>query len=191
MTSRGLGYPSLHDRMLKFGLGFVDEPLVGHENYRGMLAIPYRRWAPGHPWSVVSMRFRCLKEHDHQNHGKYMSLPGYRPRLFNTVALTEPSDYVCITEGEIDAITAQVSGVPAVGVAGAHCWQDHFPELFRGYQTVYVLTDGDEAGWKFGERVAADLSNAKVVPFSDGEDVNSFVAKNGPQALLEHIGRLK
>lgn len=34
----------------KFKLGYVAEPLPGHEMYRGMLAIPYlgvRRWAHG------------------------------------------------------------------------------------------------------------------------------------------------
>lgn len=173
--------------MQRFGLGYVEDPVSGHGLYRGMLAIPYRRWAPGHPWSVVSLRFRCIEEHEHRGHGKYMTIPGDRPRLYNTVALTQRSSFICITEGEIDAITAQVCGIPTVGVPGATSWQPHFPELFRGYESVYVLADGDEPGLKFAGTVASSLSNAKVIPFPDGEDVNSYVQKYGPTALVERL----
>lgn len=172
--------------MRKFGLGYVEDPVVGHEMYRGMMSIPYRRWAPGHPWSVVKIRFRKLPPRDGDG-GKYLDVAGFPPRLFNTVALTERSPFVCITEGEIDAITAQVCGVPTVGVPGANSWQPYFSELFRGYESVYILADGDEPGMKFAGAVAQTLNNAKVIPFPDGEDVNSFVTERGPKALLERL----
>ena len=44
-----------------FHLGYVAEPIPGHEQYRGMLAIPYR----GEPtldgtYPTWSIRFRCV-----------------------------------------------------------------------------------------------------------------------------------
>lgn len=168
-------------------LGFVDDPLPGHEMYRGYMAIPYLRWSQEHGWAVVSIRFRCITEHDHKGHGKYMTLAGDRPRLYNTLALLKDSPTIAITEGEIDAITAQVAGVPAVGVPGAQAWQSYFREPFLGYREVFILADGDEPGMQFAHTVARELPNAKVIPMPPGEDVNSLVISKGKHALIERM----
>lgn len=173
--------------MSRFRLGYVGDPLPGHEQFRGYLAIPYLRWSQEHKWAVVSIRFRCLEQHDHKGHGKYMTAAGDRPRLFNTLALLKDSPKVAITEGEIDAITAQVCGIPAVGVPGSQAWQPHFREPFLGYRDVYVLADGDDAGMTFANTVASTLPNAKVIPMPPGEDVNSLVGAKGKEALLERL----
>jgi hypothetical protein len=162
LGSRGLEAPSIKDKVQKFRLGYVNDPLPGHEQFRGYLAIPYLRWSQHNGWTVPSIRFRCMADHEHTGHGKYMTAPGDRPRLFNTVALLKPAPAVAITEGEIDAITAQVCGLPAVGVPGAQAWLPHFREPFLGYRDVFVLADGDEAGLRFANTVAGTLPNAKV-----------------------------
>ena len=187
LETRGLGWPSLKETMDRFQLGFVGDPLPGHEHFRGFLAIPYLRWSPHHDWAVVSIRFRCIEDHDHKGHGKYMTTAGDRPRLFNTLALLKDSAKIVITEGEIDAMTAQACGIPAVGVPGAQAWQPYFKEPFLGYRNVYVLADGDDPGIQFANTVAATLPNAKVIPMPSGEDVNSLVLTKGKEALLERL----
>lgn len=187
LGKRGLGFPSIRPEVDKFMLGFVDDPLPGHEQYRGMLAIPYLRWSRKNGWAVVSIRFRCVLDHDHRGHGKYMTQAGDRPRLYNTVALLKHSPIAAITEGEIDAMTAQVCGIPAVGVPGATSWKPYFAEPFLGYRDVFILADGDEAGMQFAHHVAGELPNARIVPCPPGEDVNSLVISKGKQALLERI----
>nr|WP_081344323.1 toprim domain-containing protein [Mycobacteroides chelonae] len=176
MASRGLDEP-------EFKLGYVANPLAGHEMYRGTLAIPYVRWSPEFGWSVVSIRFRRL---DNEK-PKYMTVSGDRPRLYNTRALLKPVKSVCITEGEIDAITAESCGLPTVGVPGATSWKKHFREPFLGYREVFILADGDDAGMTFAETVANDLPNAKVIPMPRGSDVNDLVLREGKQALLERL----
>lgn len=166
-----------------FGLGYVKEPLPGHEMYRGCLAIPYLRWSQWRGWSVAAIRYRRLDG----GKPKYMTMPGDKPRLYNTHALTKYSKDMAITEGEIDAVTAELSGVPAVGVPGAQMWKPYFRELFMGYRNVNILTDGDEAGLAFAQQVAKTLPNARIIPMPDGEDVNSLVLKQGKEALLERI----
>jgi len=183
LASRGLEGPEVN----RFKLGFVEDPLPGHEMHRGSLAIPYLRWSQEYGWSVVSIRFRCIKDHEHVGHGKYMTQAGDRPRLYNTLALLRQEPTIAITEGELDAISAQVAGVPAVGVPGAEAWQPHFREPFLGYETVFVLADGDEPGLRFANTVAKTLPNAMVIPCPDGEDVNSLVHKHGPEALKERM----
>lgn len=187
LESRGLMAPSIREEVSRFRIGYVVDPLPGHEMYRGKLAIPYLRWHPEHKWMAVSMRFRCLQDHDHTGHGKYLSVPNEQPWLYNTVSLLKHSPTVAITEGEIDAITAQVCGIPTVGVPGAQMWKPYFRELFPGYREVFVFADGDEAGMTFANKVAGTLPNAKVIPMPPTEDVNSFVVKHGKQALLERI----
>lgn len=183
LTQRGLNRPEASP----YGLGYVAEPLAGHELFRGWLAIPYMRWSPWRKWSVATIRFRCLEDHDHQGHGKYMTLADDKPRLYNTHALTEHHDRVAITEGEIDAITAELCGIPTVGVPGVQTWKPYFRELFLGYKEVLLLADGDQPGLEFAQKVAKSLPNSKIIPMPPTEDVNSFVISQGKQALLERI----
>jgi DNA primase len=151
--------------------------------FRGMLAIPYMRWSPWRKWSVATLRFRRLDD----GTPKYLTLAGDKPRLFNTFALVEHHDRVAITEGEFDAITAHLCGIPTVGVPGVQTWKPYFRELFLGYKEVFLLADGDEPGMEFANKVAKTLPNAKVIPCPPGEDVNSLVISQGRDALLERL----
>lgn len=138
---------------------------------------------------MVSLRFRCIEPHDckQEKHGKYRTMPGDRPRLYNPASLLLDTETIAITEGEFDAIAAHVAGQPAVGVPGATQWQPHFREPFLGYKTVYVLADGDSAGFKFGETVAKTLPNSKIIQMPEGHDVNSVYQTEGPTSLLERL----
>jgi hypothetical protein len=188
LKTRGLGFESLlRENSPRFQLGYVDNPLPGHEQYRGCVAIPYVRWSHEHGWAVVSIRFRCIRDHEHRGHGKYNTVHGDRPRLYNTKALLEGGGRIAITEGEIDAISAEACGIPAVGVAGAQSWQPHFREPFVGYREVLILADGDEAGLKFANAVARELPCARIVSMPPGYDVNSVFVQGGRQALEERI----
>lgn len=179
LASRGLMVPEAR----RFGLGYVGDPLPGHEMYRGCLAIPYLRWSQWRGWSVATIRFRRLDG----GNPKYMTVAGDKPRLYNTHALTGYSKDIAITEGEIDAVSAELAGVKAVGVPGAQMWKPYFRELFMGYRNVNILADGDDAGLDFAKQVAKSLPNARIIPMPDGEDVNSLVLKQGPEALLERL----
>jgi DNA primase len=184
LETRGLLVPEVN----QFALGYVADPLPGHEMYKGMLSIPYLRQAQGERWSVVSMRFRCVTpDCEHSNHPKYRSEAGDTPRIYNTNALIRSDDRIAICEGEIDAITATIAGIPAIGIAGVESWKAHFKEPFLGYEVVYILADGDEPGMKFASRLANSLPNAKILPSKPGEDVNSTFLKFGAEALTERM----
>ncbi|WP_236741511.1 toprim domain-containing protein [Mycobacteroides abscessus] len=116
-----------------------------------------------------------------------MTVAGDRPRLYNTLSLWKGAEKVAITEGELDAIAAESCGIRAVGVPGATSWQRYFREPFLGYQTVYILADGDDAGMQFANTVASDLPNARIVPMPKGSDVNDFVLREGREALKDRL----
>ena len=184
LATRNLAFPSLiREPIARFRLGYVDDPPPGHEMYRGCLSIPYLRWSQEFGWAVVSIRFRRLDD----GKPKYMTVAGDKPRLYNTNALLRQSSKIAITEGEIDAITAEACGIPCVGVPGATSWQKYFSEPFLGYRDVFILADGDEPGMQFANKVAGTMPNAKVIPSPPGEDVNSLYVSGGESALLERI----
>ncbi|MEV7589703.1 toprim domain-containing protein [Streptomyces sp. NPDC089922] len=175
LKSRGLS----GDSAASFRLGYVESPLPGHEVARGMLAVPYLTRA-----GVVSVRFRRLGDGDGP---KYRSVPGDPPRIYNANALLVPSDYIAICEGEFDAIAATLAGVPAIGIGGVSAWKSYFARCFKGYKAVYILADADDKGqgMEFAEKVAEQITNARICPMPAGHDVNSFVLAHGPEALLE------
>lgn len=185
LESRGL----LGGRVTRYRFGYVDDPVPGHEKYTGMLAIPYLRRSEKDDWTVVSIRFRCIREGcQHYGHGKYNTVAGDTPRLYNTTEIVDNHDRIAITEGELDAICSTLSGIPAVGVTGARTWKPHYREVFIGYERVHILADGDDAGSGMAEEISRQLPNAIIHRMPPGEDVNSFVLANGADKLRERIG---
>lgn len=190
LTGRGFGPQAA----ATFRLGVVKTPLVGHEGYRGRLAIPYLT-----PAGVVNLRFRCLKAHDcaktvtyvdpkGKKHycPKYLSLDGMEGNLYNVLDLKKDSPFIGVTEGELDAATVSMALMPCVGVAGVEAWQDHFGRCLEDFDVVYSFTDGDTAGRKFA-RFLAKEAKARPVSIPQGMDVNKLYMEGGADALRRLI----
>lgn len=175
LTLRGIDQATAQ----RFRLGVATSPLAGHEAYRGRLAIPYLT-----PFGPVAIRFRCIQQHDckEAGHPKYLSQEGIQNHLFNVAALKADSSVLCVTEGEIDAITLDMCGIPAVGVSGANAWEEHFKLCLEDFDTVYALGDGDAAGAKFSSFLAREVG-ARSIKLPEGSDVNDVYRSGGAQAL--------
>ncbi|MFE7313792.1 toprim domain-containing protein [Streptomyces sp. NPDC057555] len=170
------------DSARSFQLGYVANPLSGHERYAGMLAIPY-----ANRQGVIAIRYGCLEGHqckDH-GHGKYTREPGDDAKIYNILTLTRNAPRIAICEGEIDTITAWQCGIPAIGVAGAQNWKNLFNRLIHGYREVVILADGDEAGLKLADTISEKNEHATIVQMPSKFDVNSYYLEQGPAALLE------
>lgn len=176
-TVRGLS----RDSLTSFRLGFVADPLPGHEMAAGRLAIPYLT-----PAGVTAMNFRRLGELG----PKYWAEPGIKRPLFNVGAFQRHEPFLCVCEGEMDTIAVTQAGLPAVGVPGAQGWQPWFARCFRGYDAVFILADTDDKGAGLGlaEKVAAQVEGARIIPMPVGHDANSFLLEQGSQALYDLIG---
>lgn len=168
-----------------FRLGEVAEPLPGHEKYRGMLAIPYLL----HDGTAVTMRFRCMQEHNHRehSHGKYLSMFGDPGRVFNIGAVMSAGDEIHVTEGEFDTVILTECGLDAVGLPGATTWAPYMRRLFAGFSKVWVWADPDEAGAEMAGRLAKALPASRQVRLTEG-DVNDTYLSKGRDGLLELIG---
>lgn len=169
-------------------LGVVVNPLLGHEQMVGRLAIPYMTEA-----GPVDIRFRCLEQHSCKDagHGKYLTLPGHPPRMFNASALSIDTTTVAVCEGELDTLIVHHHlGIPAVGVPGAQVWsgQKHYPRMFRPFTRVLVFADGDDAGRDLGKQIARDVPQAVVLRMPDGADVTDTFLAEGVDGLAERAG---
>lgn len=175
LASRGLTLQDVDTHRL----GVVDEPLPGHENYKGRLVIPYLTKT-----GVVDVRFRAMGESD----VKYLGLPGAKTHLYNVLSTFNAQDAIAVCEGEIDTITLNKCGIPSVGVPGVNNWKKHYTRILQDFETVYVFADGDQPGSDFAKNLARELSTVTVIQMPDGEDVNSVYCKGGPNAIRQRIG---
>ncbi|KUJ70785.1 hypothetical protein ACZ90_00245 [Streptomyces albus subsp. albus] len=175
LASRGFGQQAVGT----FRLGVVRRPLVGHEGFAGRLAIPYIT-----PAGVINMRFRCLRRHDckAEDCPKYLGSEGLDGNLYNVLDLKKDSPFICIAEGELDAATLSMAGLPAVGVPGVEGWQKHFSKCLEDFTTIYVFADGDAAGKKLGSLLVRE-ARARKVRIPKGEDCNSIYCKEGANGL--------
>ena len=170
---------------LRFGV--VRSPRPEHMRMAGRLAIPYI----GPKGNVYAMVFRCIEDHDCKEVGcpKYLALDGER-RMFNTRALVAPTNYLFVTEGELDAATLTVCGWPAVGIPGANAWKPHYGRMMAGFQSVILFADGDDAGDKLAHafRRALPSVGRVIICESDVNDTFTRQGKEGLAALLKEEG---
>lgn len=179
LADRGIHYGVAE----RFWLGYVADPMEGHDRFKGRLVIPYLT-----PSGVVGMRFRALGDED----PKYDSEAGQRTALYNVLDLHRSEPWIAICEGELDALVMSgVVGVPAVGIPGVQHWLKKsggpiWGRLFQDYQTVFIVMDPDGAGKKAIPEIARRVENPVVIDLP--ADVNDTVLKLGPDAVLEKMG---
>ncbi|AXG81133.1 toprim domain-containing protein [Streptomyces paludis] len=173
LASRGLGPEAAG----QFRLGVVTSPLAGHERYAGRLAIPYVT-----PAGPVNIRFRCAEAHACEGHAKYLSLPDAASNLYNVLDLKKVSPFICVTEGEIDAMTLSLAGLPAVGIPGVSTWQQHYARCLEDFDVIYAFGDGDDAGGKLNSFLARE-ARARPISMPKGMDCNDIYREHGAAGL--------
>lgn len=102
------------------------------------------------------------------------------------------SGYAILTEGYMDTLMAHRFGfVQAVASLGTALTADQARLLKRYAPRVYFLYDGDEAGRKAmlrgGEPLLAAGLDTRVIALPDGEDPDSFLRREGPDALRARL----
>ena len=167
-------------------LGVVADPEPGHGHVRGFLSIPYL----DHQGRPVSIRFRCMKNHEHRDHhhGKYMSLAEEPSRIYGIESIIEATDEIHVAEGELDRLILKRIGLHAIGVPGIDAWMPHHRRMLAGFSRIWVWGDPDDAGAKFVGTLCRQLRSARGVKLTLG-DVTDTYKQVGAEGLLELVGR--
>ncbi|MEU5433800.1 topoisomerase [Streptomyces sp. NPDC020719] len=179
LLDRGIG----REEAVTHRLGVVgDDAFPGHEKYRGMLAIPYL----GRDGSPLTIRFRCLEEHDHRSlgHGKYATIKDDLPRMYGVDSVHAAGSELDVTEGEFDRMILRKIGFHAVAIPGAALWLPRHRRMLAGFNTVRVWGDPDDAGAEFTNKICRSLRSAKAVRLRVG-DVTETYMQGGAKALLD------
>jgi hypothetical protein len=168
----------------KYKLGVVVNPLQDDERFEGMLSIPYDTRRGG----VKCLRFRNLKDDGTKIH----QARGQPVRLYNPEALFGPHLAIGITEGEIDAVAATEGlGMPSVGLPGATQWIAHYrmwAPLFKDFERVFVLADGDTDGKNLADAIVETLKfKVRVIKMPEKEDVCSMLAQGRASELINQF----
>jgi len=174
LEERGLDLGFADDNLL----GYVDDPLPGQEQFRGRLSIPYITRN-----GCVNLKFRRLEE---DGSPKYLNLPGFETNLYLVDNFFCSTDFICVAEGELDALSLHMAGLPSIGVPGVKAWKSFYRRCFDDYPVVYVFCDGDEPGKDFGSFLAREIK-ARPIHMPQGEDVNSMLVQEGAQWLRSKI----
>lgn len=167
------------------GLGVVVNPPARHENQAGRLAIPYIT-----DFGPVGITFRCLQDHSckEHGHGKYSKEKNQPNELYGVRSFDDASDWIGVTEGELDSLVLRQIGIPAISIPGAQNWEDWWPNVFEDLSRIYVFADADDAGMKLYERLRDKLNMPVLrVKLPAGEDVNSTYLKYGADAIVKRI----
>lgn len=103
-------------------------------------------------------------------------------------------DRVLVVEGYTDVVRVASAGINwVVAPLGTAFTTEQAALLRRFTRNVLLLYDSDRAGLKATFRAADELLShefsVQVVTLPEGEDPDSFVARNGREALLKAIGQ--
>jgi DNA primase len=170
-----------------FRLGFVKDAEEGDEFEVGRLSIPYIT-----PTGVVGLKFRAIPLNgipgNPEDSPKYKYRTGFTTTIFNTRDLQRQEQLVCITEGELDTVSAWMAGYPSVAVPGVKNWRPVFARAFR-FRKVAILADNDDSGQglEFARMVQKDIHGSRIVLMPDGMDVNKLVVEDGLEALKRMV----
>lgn len=101
-------------------------------------------------------------------------------------------EHSLVTEGFMDALSLHVGGFPtAVAPLGTALTSEQADLLKRYASRVYLLYDSDSAGlratFRAGDVLLAAGCHPMVVTFPDGEDPDSVLRGEGPDALRRYI----
>ena len=180
-----LGRGLTEESVRRWKIGYVADPLGGHEIYEGRISIPY--WSAG---GYLAINFRCLHEFKckSEHHDKYKFEQGGYRRLFNVRVLEKGLDKIYVTEGELDAITATEAGLPAIGIPMAGAWEPHWDAAFSGPSQVVSIVDADDAGRELVRRLRSKIGHKlTAVRLPSGADVSSYALEHGLTGLRELV----
>lgn len=134
------------------GLGLTDMAYLGVPAVR----IPYF----GPDGTLVATRFRRALSGDE----RFVWKKGDKPVPYGLwkLAMVRELGYALLVEGESDAHTCWLHGVPALGIPGAGMWREPWAEYLDGVETIYLIEEPDKGGETFARKFATSRLRDRI-----------------------------
>ncbi|MDR3358806.1 MAG: DNA primase [Desulfovibrio sp.] len=197
----GREWDSLTKRLRR--AGFSEQVAVGanllsksakgavYDRFRGRLVFPIKNLAG----QVIAFGGRIIRDEDEAKYINSADTPIYKKgeHIFGLPQARKNITSVgtaLLTEGYMDVVTLHQFGYGnAVGVLGTALTPEQVKRISGFTSRVTMLFDGDRAGRKAAlrgcEMLLARGLDCSVVVFPDGEDIDSFLRKEGTGAFDE------
>ncbi len=171
----------LNDDTIKhFKLGLVKE------NGIEWLAVPHFIGS-----KLINIKYRSLPPADK----KFKREPGKPSILFNEDCLYGDFSEVCITEGEVDAMSLWQAGFKNVvgTTAGAGSFPAEWHDKLEDSKMIYLCFDADDAGQKGSFTVADKLGfeRCKNIRLPKGLDLNDYLKDHTREDFVRLVAQAK
>ncbi|MCC1496799.1 DNA primase [Alcanivorax sp. 1008] len=164
-----------------------------YDHFRGRIMFPFET----KPGSVTGFTGRAIADVK----PKYLNSP--ESEVFQKAELVyglnqakdhkENGPFLAL-EGQFDVIRCWMAGFPAGALSGSSVSDVQLSRIFREFDEICFVFDGDVAGAKASlrtmERIAAEVGGSKHVSFAflpDGYDPDDFIKEHGADVFAERI----
>jgi hypothetical protein len=103
-------------------------------------------------------RFRCRKGDKARPYGEWR------------LSTSKEHGLVVVVEGESDAQTLWLYGIPALGLPGANTWREDYVPLFDGVEKVYLIVEPDQGGTTLLNSISKSKLRDRVFHLADRFD---------------------
>lgn len=135
------------------GLGVHDVRRSG----RPAVRIPYL----GPSGEELAARLRCLIEGPNRFRWDRKGTK-LLPYGLNRLGEARAAGYLVLVEGETDAQTLWLHGIPALGLPGASAWQEAWADFLEGIPRIYVVLEPDAGGLVMQERLGGSRIRDRI-----------------------------
>jgi len=174
------------------GRGLSDKTLAAYrigDLYGDTIAFPYIR--ENELYNVKYLKV----ERDERGKKKTWQEANAMPCLFGWQAIPDSARSVCLTEGEIDAMTMYEYGFPALSIpigGGSglkHSWVEYEWNYLERFDTIYLMMDNDSTGQdsvaELIDRLGRHRCHIVNLPFKDPNDcLRSGMTAESIQAFI-------
>ena len=162
-----------------------------HDGEHGPERITLLRFAPFGAYREAHPRLKYLSPYDHRPDEPYCA--------WQVESAHMSSKMLGITEGEINALSLHMMGLPAIATAGAQGWRSAWASRLIGLDRVLLFADGDKAGQEWAQRITDDL--AALVGYYEAQqlcvhvrlphkqDVNDLLQSGALRQLIDEVTR--
>jgi len=167
-------------KIRKISPGTMKRRSVGSDD-KGNIVFPY--YENG---QVVMIKFRPAKKVE-KGQMKAWREEGGKPVLWG-MEICDPGKPLVITEGEIDALACEESGIPnAVSVpSGAEdlTWVENCWEFLEKFKSIILFGDNDEPGQEMVRKLIVKLGEYRCsIVKHEFKDANELLFRQGPEAV--------